>query len=420
MNKQIRLKAFAIGLLALLLMAFLFATNRNKPVFNDSDLIFSRAEVPLESNAFWTLSKATNELYWPTALEHKLGDLSNNTNWDDSLARNILRTNRLCLDLFDESLRQPFLLVPEPNTVEDDYPYLESWRVLSRIEAIQAIALSRAQQGKSAIDTAMKIIKFGQRAENAGGGIYHYLVASSIKAAGLRLIRQIIAHTTLEDADLLALLRRLDDFRPNKEGLTNALKVEYEKECNYLDNIAGPKKTNSAPGKTLAPFGLLGLFNPIKTKMEFAQSARFFRDNISKPYGEIPRSDVPVLQPNRPTWKLFIKGNAIGDILFEMQNSTATNISSRKSREDVEVTATQLLLAVKIYKIRHGKLPESLSELVPEYFPQVPVDDFSGKPFFYSRDKKLIYSVGPGLKDLGGADFHKDSNSYNLPFKIEF
>jgi hypothetical protein len=78
------------------------------------------------------------------------------------------------------------------------------------------------------------------------------------------------------------------------------------------------------------------------------------------------------------------------------------------------------LLALKIYKMRHDKLPESLSELVPEFFPQVPIDDFDGKPFRYLPDKKIIYSVGPGLKDFGGEARHKGSDDYNLPFKIEF
>ena len=84
------------------------------------------------------------------------------------------------------------------------------------------------------------------------------------------------------------------------------------------------------------------------------------------------------------------------------------------------MTATQLLLALKIYQIRHNKLPESLSELVPEFFPQIPLDDFDGKPFRYLPGKKLIYSVGPDLKDSGGEDFHKNPKDYDLPFQIEF
>jgi len=51
---------------------------------------------------------------------------------------------------------------------------------------------------------------------------------------------------------------------------------------------------------------------------------------------------------------------------------------------------------------------------------QLPIDDFDGKPFRYLPDKKIIYSVGPDLKDSDGEARHKGSDDYDLPFKIEF
>ena len=242
---------------------------------------------------------------------------------------------------------------------------------------------------------------------------------------GLLRIQQMIPNTTLKEADLFALIRELDDFRPNKEGFTNALKVEYQMERKFVDDGAvgkfdGAETTNSALEQKVGSIGLLVVFNPTKTKMEFAQSARVIHDNISKPFDEIAWSDLPVLETNASIWKHLISGNAIGDILFELLEPSLNSFSARKSREDVNVTATQLLLALKIYKIRHDKLPDSLSELVPEFFPQVPIDDFDGKPFRYLPDKKLIYSLGPDLKDFGGEGRRKNSDNYNLPFKIEF
>jgi len=425
MSKRKIFNRVVFVLLLVFIVVFLISRSRQKSAFNDSDLIFSRIEVPVESNAFWTLLKATNELYWPDRLEHKLGDLSDNTNWDDSLAADVLNKNRAFLDLFDESFRQPFLLIPEPKTITEDYPYLESWRAISRIESIRAISLFRAKNEKDALDASLKIIQFGQRVENSGGVIIHYLVGSSIKTRGLLRIQQITAQTSLKEADLLALIRELDDFKPNNEGFTNALKVEYQTERKFLDNVAvgkfaGVETANSVLERTLSSIGLLAVYNPTKTKNEFAQSVRVIRDNISKPFSEIPWPDLPVMETNASTWKLLISGNAVGNILFELLDPSLKSFSSRKSRENVNVTATQLLLALKIYKMRHDKLPESLSELVPEFFSQVPIDDFDGKPFRYLPDKKIIYSVGPDLKDSGGEARRNGSDDYDLPFKIEF
>jgi hypothetical protein len=154
--------------------------------------------------------------------------------------------------------------------------------------------------------------------------------------------------------------------------------------------------------------------------MEFARADYFLITNFAKPYAEIPWSDLPGFTTDMPVYSSILKGNPIGDILCQMLEPLDSGFVQRKCREDVNVNATQLLLALKVYQMQHGKLPESLSELVPEFFPQVPLDDFDGKPFRYSLEKKIIYSVGPCLKDLGGKKKVGNSLDYNLPFPIDF
>lgn len=178
--------------------------------------------------------------------------------------------------------------------------------------------------------------------------------------------------------------------------------------------------TGSNSSQVTVSLGTSWVFNVTETKMKIAQADRVLIDSISKPFSEVPWSKLPVVETNVPIWERLIKGNAIGNILFEMLEPSLKSCLSLKCRENVDVTATRLLLALKIYKMQHGKLPASLSELVPEFFPQVPIDDFDGKPFRYLPDQKLIYSVGPDLKDSGGEGFHEDSSNYDLPYKIEF
>lgn len=98
-----------------------------------------------------------------------------------------------------------------------------------------------------------------------------------------------------------------------------------------------------------------------------------------------------------------------------MHLPTMKRLFERKSSENVNVRATQLLLALRIFTTRHGHLPASLQELTPEFFPRVPVDDYDGKPLRYLPEKKLLYSIGPDLKDSGGQRSRKDGD---LPFEI--
>jgi hypothetical protein len=61
-------------------------------------------------------------------------------------------------------------------------------------------------------------------------------------------------------------------------------------------------------------------------------------------------------------------------------------------------------LAIRAYRAESGKLPATLSELVPAYFPAEPVDPFSGRPLVYhpAQDDFLLYSVGQDGHDDGG------------------
>jgi len=71
---------------------------------------------------------------------------------------------------------------------------------------------------------------------------------------------------------------------------------------------------------------------------------------------------------------------------------------------DRHVLAT--MLALRLYEIDEGKLPDTLAALVPEYLPAIPTDPFDGNngPLHYILDHSppLLYSVGLDGKDDGG------------------
>ena len=102
--------------------------------------------------------------------------------------------------------------------------------------------------------------------------------------------------------------------------------------------------------------------------------------------------------------KLTFTENAVGKVLFDTVAASFHNLVYKKCNEDFLVAGTQLLLALKAYQMEKGKLPDSLSELAPAYIVEIPKDPFSGGQIKYSKDKKIIYSVGEDLKDSGGSE----------------
>ena len=217
-------------------------------------------------------------------------------------------------------------------------------------------------------------------------------------------------------------LRMLGTYKANQTGLTNACKAEYESSVKRFADIQSGKAfaTNAAVEQLLISLVTKPVFSLAKSKKLMAQASRVYLKCIPHHFSEMPVQELPAASTNHPIFMTLLRGNAIGEILVDMLSPSWERTLSKKCQENVTVSATQLLLALKCYQSRNGALPESLTALVPEYFSSVPFDDFDGKPLRYAREKKLIWSVGQDLIDSGGEAFDKGKKRLDLPFKIEF
>ncbi len=76
------------------------------------------------------------------------------------------------------------------------------------------------------------------------------------------------------------------------------------------------------------------------------------------------------------------------------------------------MNATRILIAIELYEARHGSLPASLDDLVPECLTEIPRDEVSGLPFSYvlrtptpdDPRRLLLYSIGLDHQDNGAAE----------------
>ena len=64
-------------------------------------------------------------------------------------------------------------------------------------------------------------------------------------------------------------------------------------------------------------------------------------------------------------------------------------------------------LAIRMYEVEQGRLPQNLAALVPQYLPAVPLDALAeGKSLGYVpyAQRPVVYSVGRNGTDEGGSD----------------
>jgi len=66
--------------------------------------------------------------------------------------------------------------------------------------------------------------------------------------------------------------------------------------------------------------------------------------------------------------------------------------------------SARVALAALRFQRKHGRLPETLDALVPDFLEAVPPDPFDGKPLRYRtrRDAFVVYAVGENAEDDGG------------------
>jgi hypothetical protein len=74
-------------------------------------------------------------------------------------------------------------------------------------------------------------------------------------------------------------------------------------------------------------------------------------------------------------------------------------------RIETQLEITRTALAVERFRIAHGRLPQSLDELVPEFVPSKPLDPFAENTalkFTLKNRGYALYSIGRNGKDEGG------------------
>ena len=107
--------------------------------------------------------------------------------------------------------------------------------------------------------------------------------------------------------------------------------------------------------------------------------------------------------------------------LVEIEAPDYRNFFLRRCAEDTALAATQTLIGLRAFQQDRGRLPEELSDLVPDYLDAIPIDAFRGEPIQYSRARKLVYSLGTDGIDNTEAPTTGVMSEFSEPsYPIEF
>ena len=114
------------------------------------------------------------------------------------------------------------------------------------------------------------------------------------------------------------------------------------------------------------------------------------------------------------------RGKAMGRVLIALVLPAVARAQIAEDRAMQNVSSLRVAFALAGYHSQHGTYPETLDQLVPAFFKQVPGDLFAGKSLHYqgTQDGYLLYSIGANAEDEGGRSARDDPRGDDLPVRM--
>ncbi len=406
---------------------------------NVDDLKLKTINIPQEDNAYYDLlafisfsyAEPTVTIYDPGKFETMANHI-NGKEWDEKFVEEIIAKNSEAFAVFDRASRKPKYQDPEIDSPDKISPIkaassLNFLRGMARVDAIRALYLFKQGRENEGIDEAIKIIDLGQKIQDSQITFTEYLVSVAIKKIGFDVLTTMIEKTALPSDKLISYIKEIDYFKNDKNGLATAFKSEYANVEESVDMILIGIQEFERPklsGKNIL-WNLLDrkgnnfYFRPNKTKQLFADWARTQIAALDKSCSFLKNGkDEELSSPS--IIKLYFTENAVGKLLFNKVAASLDTVVYKRCYEELQVSANQLLLAIKAYKFDNGNYPTSLNALVPHYISVIPSDPFSDGQIRYLASKKIIYSVGEDGVDSGGSDGNDWQEMSDPTFKINF
>ncbi len=268
-------------------------------------------------------------------------------------------------------------------------------RVGGRLCAAAGMYL-QARESRRAMEIFELAYELGSKMKAARGPLNVYRAGMELGRCAIRGLRRVVAQEPELAPEIYRWWRGQRDEDSDTVFFADALRAQYSDFSFDLDAIcAGGPRT------------------PMPRVFEFCQKSRILFPLVLKPnltktlYLESLRKkikwrDLP--------WEEFESRSGAGYTPFDAgdllrpvnlygryilyENRYLDSMIWRRTLYLSEVSVFETSLALRLYHAEQGKLPASLAELVPAYFPSVPLDYQDGSPIRYSRDAHAVWSKG--------------------------
>jgi len=297
-------------------------------------------------------------------------------------------------------------------------PYLSPMRCAARLLAVDARVKAAGGDIGGALSDVNAMFAI---AEHVGSDsiLVSMLVAAAIDRIASDTLSVVLASGKTSEQDLaqlhvdtsLSFRRMFERSMRMEEAFGLSVFCDVATGRVSLDNIAG----SSAAGRGSPWQGALAsLYRVFLMADDMATHQRYMQEYrllAAKPYHEA-----------REDWERFSTelGSGPGGILTALMLPALKSCAIAATEAEARRRVARLAVAMHRYRAAEGRFPEKLAELAPDSIAFIPVDPFDGKSMKLKWIERgpVIYSVGPDMKDGGGAPFDRKEKTGDIIFRL--
>jgi hypothetical protein len=381
-----------------------------------TDLEITTPSVPARENAFTYFEAAGkmqagkfsaadgSQRIWLDLLYEKKPD--GTLGWDPVFADEVIKANAATFAELEKGLACQHYQAP-PFDHQNGIHWLQSQKCLAQLLSLKSkrahLAGDYAETGKAGLQG----LQLGQQATNESNILIGWLVGVALQQIALVRLEILVADPKTPEPVLREILATLTQQTPSMfaNGFKNAILGDYRwTKKTMLQDIQKDwfKKYHPIASRFIwIPYA----YKSNMTLSLFADDDRLVIANADRPYAKV-KLDFPS-QPQLPADTFgkvifYAKPNGIGRFLFIDGASGLPKSLGKKCQIQACFAALRLKIALRLYELKHGELPDTLNALVPEYLTEIPKDPYDDQPFRYSKTEKKVWAVGCDLIDHGG------------------
>jgi hypothetical protein len=233
------------------------------------------------------------------------------------------------------------------------------------------------------------------------------LVAMAIESRGVETMEIVLSGSNVTAPQLLSL--KIDPLLSHGRIVRSALRGEEAMGLSILASLGDAEQLDhSIPRRNLSEFEFM---MPLYRVFLMADEIQVYNAAVR----EWQRLAAMPYHRARDQWKSLPRrmGEGPRGFLTTRMLPAVSVYPDRAAEGDARRRLARLALAMAIYRIKIGTLPESLDELDPELIEMIPTDPFNGEPLRMALNKNggaILYSVGPDLQDDGGRALDSKKN----------